>query len=1157
MRFRELELVRYGAFADRVVDFGDGAVDLHLIVGPNEAGKSTMLQAVGDFLFGLHPQSTQNWRYDYGALGIRAVLEHDGRTLDLTRRKGKKNTLLLPNGSPAGDDVIAAILGGMDRGSFERMFGLDHRKLRDGGQAILEGRDDAARVVLEAGTGLTGIGAELKRLDEDAAKLFKPSAQNPVVNRLMREREEARTEVRTAALGEGDWKAVQESHASALKRRGELVEETRSLAGRAAMLERIARVRPSLVRLGGLEEELASLADVVVLPQDAAERVAGAFADRSAAEALRSQHEGAHGRAAEAISGISVDLDLMMHRQRLEDLEERRPVIETSIRDLGHRRGDLQRVDAVMDSARRDARLPAEAPLPRAGWLERARRHLEAVRQLDADQARLALSGAEHRGKLEALMPHGEPAGASADLAPLRAAVAAVPSDVAARLKNAEDLVRRTAGAAAVALSALEPWRGPAAEVARIAAPPESLVDLHAEAIEEARRNVAAAEADGVSAESRVISARVDIERLIEGGTLPTAQAIAASRSARDDRLLGIRAGIAEGLETAPMAAFDDLQRAIHEADALADRRDADAERIAQHALASSELDKATKLAAVATLRSETWRGILTEVESRWKDLLTSLGFVQALPPSGMIAWRAERARCIAALNAAEEAEDVLREERRSEADHAAALAAALLSVGQANAPAGKLVNVLGCAKASLSRLEAQARAAEKLELQREALSAAGRDLAREEEQLRQGRARSGETTGSLLGEVGIAVEVGFAGLTDAVAAFEAIVTQAGARAGLARQVAGMERDIAIFEQDASDLFLSLGRRAEGRPTEAVRGLMGELRDTSSAQVELARLRTLLAESEEALRETDARWRISDAVIADTMFLAKVAAFDDLRSAMAASDRVGALRSTRSDLVDDLAALGDGLPLDELRREIATIDPDVAAAELDAIAARRSEVEEEREAVGRDLAAAEAATAAASASAVAAEAQQRFVDSTALLAAAAEEHVGTVARAALLRWVVERDRASRQAPLIRRASEIFSTVTRGAFTGLSIGYSEDDEPTIRAARAAGDPVGVEGLSEGTRDQLYLALRLASIRDRSGVPLPLICDDLLITADEARSGAMIEVLSAAASRNQVILFTHHEHIVDVAREAVGGEGFRLHRLVPADAQTRAA
>ncbi len=170
------------------------------------------------------------------------------------------------------------------------------------------------------------------------------------------------------------------------------------------------------------------------------------------------------------------------------------------------------------------------------------------------------------------------------------------------------------------------------------------------------------------------------------------------------------------------------------------------------------------------------------------------------------------------------------------------------------------------------------------------------------------------------------------------------------------------------------------------------------------------------------------------------------------------------------------------------------------------IAARRSKVEEEREAVGRDLAAAEAATKAASANAVAAEAQQRFVDSTALLAAAAEQHVGTVARAALLRWVVERDRASRQAPLIRRASEIFSTVTRGAFTGLSIGYSEDDEPTIRAARTAGDPVGVEGLSEGTRDQLYLALRLASIRDRNGVPLPLICDDLLITADEARSGA---------------------------------------------------
>ena len=60
----------------------------------------------------------------------------------------------------------------------------------------------------------------------------------------------------------------------------------------------------------------------------------------------------------------------------------------------------------------------------------------------------------------------------------------------------------------------------------------------------------------------------------------------------------------------------------------------------------------------------------------------------------------------------------------------------------------------------------------------------------------------------------------------------------------------------------------------------------------------------------------------------------------------------------------------------------------------------------------------------------------------------------------------------------------------------------------------------------------------------------MCDDLLITADDARAGEMLRVLAVAARRNQVLLFTHHEHLVDVARGALGADGFMLHRLEPA-------
>ena len=96
-------------------------------------------------------------------------------------------------------------------------------------------------------------------------------------------------------------------------------------------------------------------------------------------------------------------------------------------------------------------------------------------------------------------------------------------------------------------------------------------------------------------------------------------------------------------------------------------------------------------------------------------------------------------------------------------------------------------------------------------------------------------------------------------------------------------------------------------------------------------------------------------------------------------------------------------------------------------------------------------------------------------------------------------------------------------------------------------RAGGARVDAAGMSEGTRDQLFLALRLAAIETRTGNAVPLVCDDLLVTADDRRAGSMLRVLAAAALTTQVIVFTHHEHLIEVAKEAIGASGFNLHRI----------
>ena len=80
------------------------------------------------------------------------------------------------------------------------------------------------------------------------------------------------------------------------------------------------------------------------------------------------------------------------------------------------------------------------------------------------------------------------------------------------------------------------------------------------------------------------------------------------------------------------------------------------------------------------------------------------------------------------------------------------------------------------------------------------------------------------------------------------------------------------------------------------------------------------------------------------------------------------------------------------------------------------------------------------------------------------------------------------------------------------------------------------------MSEGTRDQLYLALRLAYLEDYAGrtEPVPFIGDDIFQTFDDERTHAGVQALASAAGLFQPILFTHHLSVVAIARRALGDD-----------------
>src|SRR3546814_9950339 len=85
-------------------------------------------------------------------------------------------------------------------------------------------------------------------------------------------------------------------------------------------------------------------------------------------------------------------------------------------------------------------------------------------------------------------------------------------------------------------------------------------------------------------------------------------------------------------------------------------------------------------------------------------------------------------------------------------------------------------------------------------------------------------------------------------------------------------------------------------------------------------------------------------------------------------------------------------------------------------------------------------------------------------------------------------------------------------------------------------------VEVDAMSEGTTDQLFLALRLAALEQSvaAGVGLPFLADDLFVNFDDRRAEAGFRVLAEVARTTQVLFFTHHPHLVQIAKSVVGTE-----------------
>ncbi|GAB7192393.1 hypothetical protein NUM3379_31020 [Kineococcus sp. NUM-3379] len=1143
---REVRLERYGAFTGSVVAL-PGPVTV--VRGPNEAGKSTLLAAIADLLWGLEMQPAYAFDYARPMLRVGALWHGPDGAVELVRTS-------LGLGDGAGQAVEAPWSESHGRTGWLQGFGLSHEELRAGGRAVLGGGGDLAALVYTAHQG-SGVDAVLAELDGEADRLWRKRTSRVLVKeraeavrRAQQDLEGAETRAGGVEAAREELRAAEEEAAAA----DTAARSARKAADAAAGTARdLPRVR-TLLRLRAAVAELLGAGAVLT----------GADLDRHA------EASGRAGAARTRLDGLSAERAALL-RER-----EGRPV-EAGLLAVG------AEIDELRDAAQARAQ-DAE----RAGELTAAADGAAAsAGALLRDLGAVAAPGTAPEELLEELRV---PADRAADLTALAARCTALAEDAR---QAGEDLAeRRTAerqAAGALAgpdedavtalrdLLAASPGEGSAAARWRAAL---TEADEHAAT---ARRAASAAGALDPAAAAPVLDgallrrelaalrqareAAADREEMLHG-LIATARAAAAelaeheqrvrvrpedlrsARAARDEAWAAVSA--AGPLTPGAAVALD---RALAHLDAVTDALLADAGAAARHdlllgRLRSAELDASTMEEAhgeAASRRQDleaAWRrrwadaGVSVPGDDALGDVLRSLGEAR----EATTAAAAARARAEALRGDVEVQLGALREAlERAGAEGAAApdldvaLAAARRIVAEADAAGGRRA-------VAEERTRDREHAEEDHRLAAAALAAA-------EEEWRAAAGAAGLPGGA--GPAGWAQrqatleraaealqhkrnhEASVRVLTDRVADFLARVAGLAARLG---EDPGAACDLA----GARALLAGLGARLGGSRTneEVVAGLDRRLsaladeqrlveEELDAAGAELERLRSAAVRC-----SPEPPWPVVAAV-----------ALPDEEALADAAERGGRVRRLQEDEASAVALLAESHPdVEVLLAGLAERDDVDVQADADQLARARDEADRAltsaQQATGAARSALEKLERAADANVLAA----RCAEALAGLAEATERFVVVDLQRRLLREQLEEFAARHANPLLEEAGALLSALTGGRWSALRAA-DDGGRRTLWVRRADGREVlAGDGLSEGTADQVFLALRLAAIARQhralvatTGRDLPVVLDDVLMTFDEERVAAALRVLARLGDDLQVIVLTHHAHVADAARE----------------------
>ncbi|MDP2354789.1 MAG: AAA family ATPase [Beijerinckiaceae bacterium] len=1143
VRLTSLTLEKYGPFENRILNFRNDAA-LHIVFGRNEAGKSVTLRAVADLICGfparIDSDDCRVVRFKSGDLRLAATMLHaDGRTFSFRRRAGRQNTLLGATDNDKCDEATFRHFTGLpERKDFESEFGLTAEALRNGGQALLAAGGRLAETLAAGSAHLSVLNKVRSQLQDEAATLYLPRHKkqiNEVVDRYLKASSQFRAAVVTGEALKDARKLLDEAEA----RRAQINERHRDMERRRALLERARRTRDKLRQRA---QALARLADFSTLPEiaktpfdagsKACEREASRAQEIAGAQAKLEDFEN-------QAKGLNPSPGLLAAAGEIEKLVEALGAADKSRGDLPRReealRAGLQKLQqaarglGLADANALIERMPNDLALTRVRELLRRRTALQAARE--------SAKGRVEKAHIRRRALDQSGAQRVDDPTPLLNSFASF-ADISALAKSLRDQgasLHEQSARLALEAQRLTP-SVQLDELLRAPLPDVAVIETQlrrATALDELERE---SERDEKALAKRISETQKLLRDLARQGDISSPEDMRNARHQRDV--------IIDTMEVQPepdprerTLRFAGLRSAIADADRQADNLLGGADRAARQRQLSDTLAQAQiESAGLTEVRAECaqQRAVFDE---DWRALWSGCGFAP-LPPALMRDWRmkaaalVERHDNLSGVRAAYKAASAECSERAARLRVFAQLAGVQ---ADGEAPVAEVYNHVRIALEAVQKTWSDGR-------QREAdLASAANEIAEAEKEITELDDRDAQAARDWresLATLALGADGGVAEAEEALRIWAAAIGDLRDYRDDDHRVTTIRRDIESFEMRVGDMCgrfcPDMAGETPRRVVETLIKRRDEARAAATKLEQLAKQKDQAARDADALRKQISLARDAIATAATTLGLSE----ESLSAALPQIAERLELMEVNKSLYRDIAAAGDGLTPEQLEAEQGEMDFDALPAELAEISAQKNAVLDDlqgaaiaSEAARKALGELEAGRDAPSRILEQKQAASELLDIT-------RDWLLRMGAAKLAGVAMEQHRRRNQDPVIAAASGLFAHATGGAFSGVVIDLDDDGQPLLKGARRDGARLATEAMSEGTRDQLFLALRLALLGQRSADPMPFIGDDLLASFDDERTAHTIEMMSEFGSQRQTILFTHHGHVVEAARARLG-------------------